>query len=324
MPGFMGLRGLEQKNLHDMERERREDGRQASLANMERRSQEKVQEILRDQEGDMSAYSGALNDVNQSDCDRIAAHYVERIMSSRVAVLSFDDNLLTVQGIFASVKFRHLPVVDEDGGIIGIISDRDFLRVASPFFGTVNEQNRDKEIMMRKVGTIMTRNPICANMQTTILEAVKLMNGRKISCLPIVKPGGSKLQGIVTWKDVVRAFCPKAFNAASDSARLKAGVTVNPQTSESARFRAKTAESARLMARKPEPPPPPAGGHGNQPPHASGERPPATSERISLHAPTLGQQQKLHSSNAGRSGSDLADAQNERMRAQQADHRQQE
>jgi hypothetical protein len=87
----------------------------------------------------------------------------------------------------------------------------------------------------------MTRNPICANIDTTILQAVQLMNTNKISCLPIVELGGMRLLGIVTWKDVVRAFCPKAFDPLRDSARLRTGVRLNPQTAESGRLRARAA-----------------------------------------------------------------------------------
>ena len=247
MPGFMGLRGLEIKNPHEMERERREEHRAPPRGDLERRSREKVQEILRDQEGDMSAYNGHIEDSRQIVCETITGAKISRIMTGRVAVLSFDDTLLTVQGIFNSVKFRHLPVVDDRGAILGIISDRDLLRMVSPFFGTVNEQTRDKEIMARKVGMIMTRNPVCVTPDITINDAVKLMNHKKISCLPIVETlDGKTLLGIVTWKDVVRAFCPACFNRTTESTRLKPGVHVNPEHSESSRLRAKTAESARL------------------------------------------------------------------------------
>lgn len=247
----MGMRGLNPQNPHDRDRERREEEKRDLSHEKERRANEKVQEILRDQEGDMSAYTGGISDQGQSDCDRICHAPVGKIMSSKVAALSFDDTLLTVQGIFASVKFRHLPVVDSNQEVIGIISDRDLLRVASPFFGTINEQTRDKEIMNRKVGTIMTRKPVCANVDNTIIEAVSLMNQRKISCLPIVKKGTMLLLGIITWKDVVRAFCPRSFSSSSESTRLKAGVGINPENSESARLRAKAKQSTRRLESPP-------------------------------------------------------------------------
>jgi acetoin utilization protein AcuB len=263
----MGLRGLVTRSVHDMERERRNTQVLTNSGDMQRRAEEKIREILRDQQGDMSAFAGDADGADNPDADICSLH-VGKIMSSNVAVLSFDDNLLTVQGIFSKVKFRHLPVVEDDGSIIGIISDRDYLRMESPFFGTVNEQTRDSEIMHRKVGTIMTRNPICAYVDTNLMEAVNLMNDRKISCLPVVDRDCNRLLGIVTWKDVVRAFCPDAFNRANDSNRLKSGVKINPQSAESARLRVKAAQSARLRARTDIPPSPPSGKPVVAPPSA--------------------------------------------------------
>lgn len=249
MPGFMGLRGLEVKSPLDMQKERRKnegDTRQFTH-DLERRSREKVQEILSEQENDMAGHSGDMRPIPSGECDKISGRGITDIMSGRVAVLSFDDTLLTVQGIFASVRFRHLPIVDDSGNIIGIISDRDLLRMVSPFYGTVNEQTRDIEIMNRKVGMVMTRNPTCVDVNVTILDAVRLMNAKNISCLPILEVGTRRLLGIVTWKDVVRVFCPRGFSA-SDSNRLKTGVHINPESRESARLRAKASESARLRA----------------------------------------------------------------------------
>ena len=307
MPGFMGMRGLDPKSPHDMERERRMGNRDAHKGEMERRSEEKVHEILRDQDGDMSAYNGGLNETSRIDNDGMAGMPVGKIMSARVAVLSFDDTLLTVQGIFSKVRFRHLPVVNAEGEILGIISDRDHLRLVSPFFGTVNEQNRDKEIMARRVGTVMTRKPICATPDTTIIKAVELMNSRKISCLPIVENDGKKLLGIVTWKDIVRAYCPGAFTPSSESSRLRSGVKINPETRESARVRQKAAESARLRAVG-APPPPPAPNH---------DRKGHDTSHIVRHGPTpkIAATEKLPSGNtAGQAGSDLAAIQKARMR----------
>lgn len=125
MPGWMGIRGLEPKNPHDMERQRRVEHRGGLSNEAERRSHEKVREILREQGGDMSAYTGNIKPEHRNDCEKIALFPVTEIMSARVAVLSFDDTMLTVQGIFERVRFHHLPVVDEAGNVIGILSDRD-------------------------------------------------------------------------------------------------------------------------------------------------------------------------------------------------------
>lgn len=242
MPGFFGLGKQKTKNVHDIERERQEKNRSqrqnkdAELAEMEKRSWEKVQEILSDQ-GDAVG-----DEMDKKGTKMLAARQkglalkVADVMSGRVATVKFDDTVMTVKGIFSRVRFHHLPVVDDDGRLIGILSDRDFLASVSPFVGTVNEQSRDIELMKRKVGLVMTRNPSSVTVGTDIIDAIRMMNEYKVSCLPVIVPATKQLLGIVTWKDIVRAFCPEAFTHPKDSSRLKTGVNIRPKVTESGRF----------------------------------------------------------------------------------------
>ena len=238
----MGLRGLEHENIHDTLGQRQHAEKNTETARIEKRSLEKADEIVRGQQTGRENNARLADGVAEGD----GAITVGEIMSGRVAVLSFDDTVFTAHNIFSRVKFRHLPIVNEEGGIIGVVSDRDILRNSSPFLGTVNEQSRDREIMSKKVGLIMTRTPLCATAETPLTEAIKLMNGRRISCLPIVASDGARLLGIITWKDVVRALSPKSFTSGYDTRRLRTGAQA---ASESARRRAIEEDNARLKSR---------------------------------------------------------------------------
>lgn len=134
------------------------------------------------------------------------------VMVRRLATVPPDATLLQVRDLFAHVRFHHLLVV-EDGRLVGLISDRDVLRTVSPFFGTVNEQPRDAALMARKVHQIMTRQPICATPKIPLADAVRTMFRRRISALPVIMPDSGALVGLMTWKDVVRAYMPEAFTA---------------------------------------------------------------------------------------------------------------
>lgn len=283
MPGFMGLRGLEKrKNPLDIERERRQEKEQrqnTALVEQERRSREKVQEILQDQEGDMSAFNQVLSGETRLLGEDVAALPVEKLMSGRVAVLSFDDTLLTAQGIFHNVRFHHLPVVDDDGCLIGIVSDRDVLRLSSPFFGTINEQKRDADVMSKKVGTFMTRNPLRVTLETRVEDVIRLMGRKKIGCLPVMEKDTDRLMGIVTWKDIVRAYCPHAFVADTESSRLKSGVHINPEAAESSRLRTRATERERLHTKTGQYTVPAGSQRSVPPPTGSSTRPPPPEPR---------------------------------------------
>jgi hypothetical protein len=54
------------------------------------------------------------------------------------------------------------------------------------------------------------------------------MNGKRISCLPVVAGDSCRLLGIATWKDVVHALCPVGFKSAHDSGLLRSVAPLKP------------------------------------------------------------------------------------------------
>ena len=85
-------------------------------------------------------------------------------------------------------QVRHLPVLDTDGALVGIVSEKDLLRANS---GDPVEE-------------IMTRDVITATEYTALEEAARIMTDHKISSLPVVRDG--KLVGIITETDLFEIF----------------------------------------------------------------------------------------------------------------------
>ncbi len=78
---------------------------------------------------------------------------VEKIMSKTAVTVEMDDSLRTVKEIFDKTRFHHLLVV-ESGKLIGVISNRDLLKVLSPNIGTVHETARDAACLNKRVHQI--------------------------------------------------------------------------------------------------------------------------------------------------------------------------
>ena len=135
---------------------------------------------------------------------------VAKIMTRKVLRIGMDDTLETMHEIFQKHKFHHLLVVEEDE-LVGVISDRDLLKEVSPFLNTLSEDYRDKQTLRKKAHQIMTRKAISVDGSTTIEDAAKILLKKNISCLPILTPEG-KIQGILSWKDLLRFFVERTVS----------------------------------------------------------------------------------------------------------------
>jgi acetoin utilization protein AcuB len=101
-------------------------------------------------------------------------------------------NLIHEKGV------RHLPVVDKNNMLVGIVTDRD-IREAAPSDATLlSVQELNYLLGKLKVSSFMTPKDklITINPDTLIEEAVQLMHDNKIGCLPVLEQG--KLYGLFT------------------------------------------------------------------------------------------------------------------------------
>jgi acetoin utilization protein AcuB len=109
-------------------------------------------------------------------------------------------NLIHEKGI------RHLPVVDKNNKLVGIVTDRD-IRQAAPSDATLlSVQELNYLLGKLKVSAFMTPKDklITISPDALIEEAVQLMHDHKIGCLPVVE--GEKLYGIFTETDALDHF----------------------------------------------------------------------------------------------------------------------
>ncbi len=126
---------------------------------------------------------------------------IQSLMTRNVVTVSMDDSAEHVRQIFEKRSFHHV-VVEENGQIVGVISDRDLLKNLSPFIGRMDEQPRDSRLLQRHAHQIMTRDLVFVGPDTSVLDAALVMLGEKVSCLPVVD-GRMRCVGIVTTRDLL-------------------------------------------------------------------------------------------------------------------------
>jgi CBS domain-containing membrane protein len=127
---------------------------------------------------------------------------VSDVMTRDVVSVAEDDTLANLLGAMKALRFRHLPVTDEDR-LIGLLTERDLLGLASstllPHHGmqdqTLQERFRVRDVMIRDVLTVSP--------ETSLQKAGKLLLKQRFGCLPVVD-GNNVLVGILTASDFIK------------------------------------------------------------------------------------------------------------------------
>ena len=127
---------------------------------------------------------------------------VAQAMTREVRTLRRNDQLAVADKLMKEERIRHLPVLDEDGIVCAVVSQRDLFRGA--LLRALGYGGRAEESMLRQVlvKEAMSETVVTTGPDAPITEAARVMVERKIGCLPVVQ--GEKLLGILTETDVVR------------------------------------------------------------------------------------------------------------------------
>lgn len=129
---------------------------------------------------------------------------VADIMTDKPVTISYNATLREALELMQTIGCQHLPVLDSESHLIGILSDRD-CRKALQMPELNPEQWAATELVDHlKVRSLMTPAPIVTEPNTSASEAARLMLKHHISCLPVMR--SETLVGIVTKSDLLVAF----------------------------------------------------------------------------------------------------------------------
>jgi acetoin utilization protein AcuB len=122
-------------------------------------------------------------------------------MSRDVITVTPDTSMMKASKILKEKGIRRLPVVDENGKMVGIVTDRD-IKEASPSKATTLDVHELYYLLSEiKIKDIMTRNPFCVNENGTVEKAAVVMREKKVEGLPVVDDD-DKVVGIITETDI--------------------------------------------------------------------------------------------------------------------------
>ncbi|MBS4195042.1 acetoin utilization AcuB family protein [Lederbergia citri] len=125
---------------------------------------------------------------------------VEQVMKKDVITLSPDDSIRTAIHLMREKNIRHLPLLNNEKKLIGLVTDRD-IKSATPVFTDSEKMNEQLEMPL---STIMMTNIITGNPLDFVEEVAVIFYDQKIGCLPILNNG--ELVGIITSTDLLHTL----------------------------------------------------------------------------------------------------------------------
>ena len=127
---------------------------------------------------------------------------VRELMTKEVVTLEANEALGVADDVMGLARIRHMPVIDEDGLVIGLVSQRDLFRGALARALGYGEFAQKKLLGIMRVKEVMTTHVVTIAASTPLIEAATLMIDKKIGCLVVVDQ--DKLVGILTESDFVK------------------------------------------------------------------------------------------------------------------------
>ena len=145
--------------------------------------------------------------------------FVRYSMTMNPVTLSKDTTVIEARRLLDKQHFRHLPVVDRENHLLGMVTDRD-LRSACPS-SVLGEEERSRILgQMEKieVSSIMSINFAVLNPESTLDDALLLFEKRTIGALPVLD-AQQRVVGIFSLTDMMLAY-RRLFGIGEKGSRL--------------------------------------------------------------------------------------------------------
>lgn len=109
-------------------------------------------------------------------------------------------SVIEAQALMEDNHFRHLPIVDDDGNLVGLLTQQLLLRAVP------SDVSKFSPFVIKYIGTklkvrsVMVKDVVTIDEDTAIEEAARIMADKKIGCLPVMRDG--ELVGIISDNDL--------------------------------------------------------------------------------------------------------------------------
>ncbi|MGE0821442.1 MAG: CBS domain-containing protein [Candidatus Binatia bacterium] len=126
---------------------------------------------------------------------------VKDLMQTNVAVLRDSDTLDAAEELMAVGWIRHLPVVDADSQLLGMVTQRDVFKASLSSVSRASENEQQHWLSSVRVQDVMTKEVKTVDPEAELSEAVGILLENKFGALPVVTE--KQLIGMLTETDML-------------------------------------------------------------------------------------------------------------------------
>jgi acetoin utilization protein AcuB len=127
----------------------------------------------------------------------------DELMTENPTTIQPTASLAQAMTILHEMDIRHLPVVDGEGQLVGMLSDRDLRGLEVPALVDPDEPDRLKAALAQAVSSVMNSDVLSVDSDADLAEVIDLMLDHKVGAVPVVDRERG-LIGIVSYIDVLR------------------------------------------------------------------------------------------------------------------------
>ena len=123
---------------------------------------------------------------------------LEMIMSTDLITITPDENLAAARKLMHDKKIHHLPFIDDEQNLIGLVTLTNVLAATDSFLRDEDNRIRAKEIVVKDM---MVTDVATVDENASLRQAALFLEKHRIGCLPVMSDGS--LKGIITDTDFV-------------------------------------------------------------------------------------------------------------------------
>jgi CBS domain-containing protein len=135
----------------------------------------------------------------------LSAIPVKDFMTKSVLALQTGATVAEAYDMMKNHRIRHLPVVDKNGSLIGVFTERDLHHAYAPRETDAGWYYDKDELARLSLNHFMTQDPVCLGPDQSFKEAVEIFTRNRFGCLPVVDKN-RKLVGILSYLDILKTI----------------------------------------------------------------------------------------------------------------------